>query len=64
MAKRKNVARMRKLVNSTDRLFAALQRVDEKVDDFIIAKASTLETLEGQLDTYTADDDADSQSVN
>lgn len=59
MAKRKNVARMRKLVTSTDRLFAALQRVDEKVDDFIVAKASTLEALEGQIDQYIAPDDAE-----
>ena len=63
MSKRSKVVRMRKLVSSTARLFSALQRVDEKVDDFIIAKASTLETLEGQIDQYAAEDDTE-QSVN
>jgi hypothetical protein len=56
MAQRKKIVKMRKLITSTDRLFAALQRVDQKVDDFIISKAETLEALEGNIDQYTSDD--------
>lgn len=63
MAKNKKIVKMRNLISSTDRLFAALQRVDQKVDDFINAKAETLEALESSIDEYTAPD-GDDQPVN
>ena len=63
MAQRKKIAKMRNLISSTDRLFAALQRVDEKVDTFIAQKADTLEAVESSIDQYTSSEQADA-SVN
>lgn len=61
MAKRAKVLKTRNLINSTGRLFAALQRVDQKVDDFINSKADTLEALETSIDAYSAPEETETK---